>query len=163
MEVTVTVVAADLGGVVPAILARRVALPSTGVGDVQLPGEVNHDTRWDFGQVGQEGAQESYGPQLHREPEARGIAPAAGDEAAIRVVEVEVALQLGGRRFARIAAIAPLLLPGQEVDWHPRLSLQSSLRLGAECQIGSPRATPSRTQEIIGFRESTSCDKMGKP
>src|SRR5262249_47570924 len=150
-------------GMVPAVLARRIALPSTGISDVQLPGEVNDDTRWDFGQVGQEGAQESYSPQLHGEPEARGIAPAAGDEAAIRVVEVEVAFQLGGRRFARIAAIAPLLLPGQKVDRHPRLSLQSFLRLGAECQIGSPCATPSRAQEIIGFLEPTSSDKMGKP
>jgi hypothetical protein len=29
-------------------------------------------------------------------------------------------------------------------------------------RIGSPCATHSRTQEIIGFLKPTSCDKMGK-
>src|SRR5262249_13230396 len=111
--------AADLGGVVQAHFTRSVALQSAGVGDVQLPGEVGHDARRDVSRIGQEGAQESHRAELHGEPEARVIAPAAGDEATILVVEVKVSLQLGWCGLARVAAVAALLLHGQEVDWHP--------------------------------------------
>ena len=145
VEVAVAVAAADLGGVIPALLARRVALQAAGVGDAQLPGEVGHDARRDLGRVGQESAQEPHRPELHGEPEAVVIAPAPGDEATILVVEVEVAFELGGRRLARVAAVAPLLILGQEVDGHPRPFLKSPLRLVAGCQIGSPRPRHPRT------------------
>ncbi len=127
VEVAVAVATADLGGVIPTLLACCVASQAIGIGDAQLPGEVGHDSRGDLGQVGQEGAQEPHGPELHGEPEAVVIAPASGDEATILVVEVEVAFELGGRWLARVAAIAPLLILGQEVDRHPRPFLKSSL------------------------------------
>jgi hypothetical protein len=91
-----------------------------------MPGEVDHDARRDLGGVGEESAQEPRRAELHGEPEAGVIAPAPGDEAAIGVVEVEVAFEQGTRRLARVAAIASLLILGQEVDGHPRSFLEIS-------------------------------------
>ena len=163
VEVAVAIATADLGGVIPAFLASCVASQAIGVVDVQLPGEVGHDSRGDFGQVGQEGAQKPHGPDLRGEPETVVITSASGDEATILVVEVEVAFELGGRWLARVAAIAPLLILGQEVDRHPTPFLKSPIRLGARCQIGSPSPRHRQTLEIIGFPEPRSCDKMGVP
>ena len=163
VEVEVAIATADLGGVIPAFLASCVASQAIGIVDVQLPGQVGHDSRGDFGQVGQEGAQEPHGPDLRREPETVVITTASGDEPTILVVEVEVAFELGGRWLARIAAIAPLLILGQEVDRHPSSFLKSPIRLGARCQIGSPSPRHRLTLEIIGFPEPRSCDKMSIP
>jgi hypothetical protein len=76
---------------------------------VLLPGEVGHDALRDIGGVGQEGAQEPHRAELHGEAEAGVIVPAPGDEAAVGVVEVEVAPELRGRRLARVAAVAQVL------------------------------------------------------
>jgi hypothetical protein len=84
-----------------------------------LPGEVGHDARWNLGQVGQEGAQESHRSELHGEPQAVVIPSVPCDRTAIRIVEMEIASELGGRRLAGVAAIAALLLLGQEIDGHP--------------------------------------------
>ena len=78
VEVAVAVVATDLGDVVPAHLARRIALQPAGVGDAQLPGEVGHDAPRDLGGVGQEGAQEPHRAELHGEAEAGVIAAGTG-------------------------------------------------------------------------------------
>src|SRR3954471_23858941 len=67
------------------------------------------------------------------------------------IVEVEVALELGGRRLTRVAAIAPLLILGQEVDRHPIPMPESPIRLGARCRIGSPSPRHRQTLEIIVF------------
>ncbi len=119
VEVAVAVAATNLGNVVPAHHTRRIALQPAGVGDAQLPGEVGHDAPRDLGGVSEESAQESHRAELHSEPEAGVIIPAPGDEAAVLVVEMEVAFKLGGRRLAGVATIASLLLPGQEIDGHP--------------------------------------------
>jgi hypothetical protein len=119
VEIAVTVVATDHGGVVPTLLARGVTAQAVGLGDAQLPGDVGHDARWHLGGVGQEGAQEAHRCELRGEAESRVNGPTPADEATILVVEVEVALQLGGRGLTRLAAIAALLIPGQEVDGHP--------------------------------------------
>ena len=37
----------------------------------------------------------------------------------IRIVEMEIASELCGRRLASVVAIAALLLRGQEIDGHP--------------------------------------------
>ena len=120
MEITVAIVPADLGGVVPSLLARGVTPQALGLGDGQLPGDVVHDAWWDLGGVGQEGAQESHRSELHGESEASVIAPAPADETTILVVEVKVSLQLGGRGLTCVAAVTALLILGQEVDGHPR-------------------------------------------
>ena len=146
VEVTVAIVPTDLGGVVPALLARGVTLQALGLGDAQLPGDVGHDARWDLGGVGQEGAQESHRSELHGEAEAGVIAPAPGDETTILVVEVKVASSWAGDGLTGVAAVAALLILGQEVDGHPRPFRKQPLRLDAECQIGSPRPRHSRTR-----------------
>jgi hypothetical protein len=120
MEITVAIGPADLGGVVPALLARGVTPQALGLGDAQLPGDVGDDARRDLGGVGQEDAQESHRPELHGKAEARGIAPAPADETTILVIQMKVAPQLGGCRLACVAALAALLFLGQEVDGHPR-------------------------------------------
>jgi hypothetical protein len=139
VEIAVAVAATDLGDVVPTHHAGRIAFQPAGIGDAQLPGEVSHHACRDLGGVGEESAQEPHRAELDGEPEASVIAPAPGDEAAIGVVEVEVAFEQGTRRLARVTAIASLLLFGQEVDRHPGPFLRSSPRLVAGCQIGYPR------------------------
>lgn len=120
MEVTVAIVPSDLGGVVPPLLPRGVAPQALGLGDAQLPGEVGHDARRDLGGVGQKGAQEPHRAELHREPQPVVASSAPMDENAFRVVEMEVASELGSRRLARVATVAALLLFGQEVDGHSK-------------------------------------------
>ena len=155
--------AADLGGMIPALLAGRVALQAGGVGDAELPAEVGDDARWCLGGVGQEGPQEPHGPELHGEPEPVVIPSVPVDQTSVRVVEMEVASQLCGRRLTGVAAVAALLLPGQEVDGHPRPFPKSSPGLGAGCQIGSPARGARGSGRIIGFPRPIDGDKMGKP
>ena len=161
MEVVVTVTTTDLGHVVPAHHTRRIAFQSADVGNVQLPGEVGHDACRNLRGVGEESAQEPHRAQLHGEPEAVVIATASGDEAAIGVVEVEVAIEQSGRRLARVAAVAPLLILSQEVDRHPGAFLKQSVRLDSACQIGSSAFGAYGHCEFIGFPEPILCDKMG--
>src|SRR3954447_11241518 len=78
------------------------------------------------------------------------------------IVEVEVALELGGRRLTRVAAIAPLLILGQEVVRHPIPLPESPIRLGARCRIGSPSPRHRQTLEIIGFPGPIPRGKMGR-
>ncbi len=164
VEVAVAVVAADLGGVVPALLPRGVAPQALGLGDAQLPGDVGHDARWDLGGVGQEGAQESHRAELHGEPQTVVVSSVPIDQAPVGVVEMEVATELGGRRLARIAAVAALLLLSQEVDGHARSpSRNLFLHLGIECQIGSPARGTREPGKNIGFPEPIPGDKMARP
>ena len=160
VEVAVAIATADLGGVIPAFLASCVASQAIGVVDAQLPGEVGHDSRGDFGQVGQEGAQKPHGPDLRGEPETVVIAPAPGDEATILVVEVEVAFELGGRWLARVAAIASLLILGQEVDRHPRPFLKSPIRLG--CRVPNRVTMPEASADPGNHRLPASRNPVTK-
>ena len=163
MEVAISVVTADLGGVIPALLTGRVALQAGGVGDAELPAEVGDDAQWDLGGVGQEGPQEPHGPELHGESEPVVIPSVPIDQTAIRVVEMKVASQLPGRRLTGVPAVAALLLPGQEVDGHPGPFPRSSPGLGAGCQIGSPARGARGSGRIIGFPGPIHGDKMGRP
>jgi hypothetical protein len=163
VKIAVTVVAADLGGMIPPLLSRRVAPQADGVGDAELPAEMGDNARRDLGQVGQEGPQEPHGPELHGKPQAVVITSVPGDELTIRIVEMEVAAPLCRRWLARIAAVAALLLRGQEVDGHPGPFLKSPLHLDGECQIGSYARGVRGYGKIIGFPEPISCDKMAIP
>ena len=88
------------------------------------------------------------------------IAPAPGDETAIRVVEMEVAFELGGRRLARVAAVAALLLLGQEVDGHPRPFLKSSP--SPRCRVPNRVPTPEASADTGNHRLPVSRDPVTK-
>jgi hypothetical protein len=72
--------------------------------------------------IGQEGADEPDGHGLEGEPETVVVTAAAGDQGLIRVVKVEVSLQLHPRRRAGVAAVRGGLLITEELNGHERAS-----------------------------------------
>src|SRR5262249_39819511 len=81
--------------------------------------------------------------QLQGEAQPVLVPATLGDQGTVGVVEVEVPRQLGGRGLAGVAAVAPLLLRGQEVDGH-----WGSFRRGLRKEGGAP-----------AWNRRTSCDK----
>jgi hypothetical protein len=150
VEVAVAVATTDLGDMVPAHHTGRIAFQAVGIGDAQLPGEVGHDARGDLGGVGEESTQEPHRTELHGESEAGVIAPASGDQGAIRVVEVEVAFEQGARRLARVAAVAPLLILGQEVDGHSQTLPQ--IAFTPQCRVPNRITMPVASSDTVNHR-----------
>ena len=70
------------------------------------------------GRIGQKRTQESGSDDLQRQTETVVVAAPLGEQFAIGVVEVEVASELSGCRFSGVAAVAALLVFGQEIDGH---------------------------------------------
>ncbi len=68
--------------------------------------------------VSQEGAEEAHGAQLHREAEPVVLPATNIDQLSVGGVQVEVAVQLSPGGITGVAAIAPLLLGGEELDDH---------------------------------------------
>src|SRR5438876_2660983 len=68
--------------------------------------------------VDKERSQEPDRRELNGEPQPRVIFPHLINDAAVTVVEAKVLAQLRERGLARIAAIAALLVGGQEIDGH---------------------------------------------
>ena len=118
-EVAVSVPPPDLARVL-AVRGRTIQVPREAgrVRDPQLPAQVGDHAGWDIDRVGEEGAQESDRGQLQGEAQPVLVPAPLGDQGAVGVVEVEIPCQLGGRGLAGVAAVAPLLLRGQEVDGH---------------------------------------------
>ena len=73
----------------------------------------------DLGGIVEERPQEPDRSQLQGKAQPVVIATPRPQHRAIGVVEMEVATELGGRGFAGVAAVVPLLLRGQEIDGHP--------------------------------------------
>ncbi len=74
---------------------------------------------WQLDGIGQEGSQEPDRAKLDPEAEAIVVSAAAGDQASVGVVEVEVTCELFGRRLSSIAAVVAPLLLGEERCGHP--------------------------------------------
>ena len=68
--------------------------------------------------INQEGSQEPNRGELNGEPEPCVVFAQLINDAAVTVVEVKVLAQLRARGLAGIAAIAALLVGGQEIDGH---------------------------------------------
>ena len=122
-EVAVAVDTADLPGV---RVGRHRPLgvgPEAGrLGQAHLAGDVGDDLLGDRQRVGEEGAQEPYRPELHREPEPVAVPPRPGSPAVyppvVVVIEEEEALQLRPRRGPREPPVGRDLGVGEELDRH---------------------------------------------
>ena len=73
----------------------------------------------DLGGIVEERPQEPDRSQLQGKAQPVVVATPRLQHRAVGVVEMEVATELGGRGLAGVAAVAPLLLRGQEIDGHP--------------------------------------------
>ena len=71
-----------------------------------------------LGRVGQERPEEAHRRELEGEPQPVVLAAAIGQQQPIGVVEMEVARELGGCRFAGVAAVPLGLLVGQKGARH---------------------------------------------
>jgi hypothetical protein len=111
LEVAVAEALPNFCGVVPASVASAVRR------EVGRGGQVYHAGRH-VGRIGQKRTQESGSNDLQRQTEAVVLAAPFGEQLAIGVVEVEVASELSGCRFAGVAAVAAPLFFGQEIDGH---------------------------------------------
>jgi hypothetical protein len=119
-EVAVAIPPPDLAGVL-AVRGRAVQVSGEAgrVRDPQLATQMGHHPGRDIGRVGEEGAQEPNCDHLQCEAQPVLVPTALGDQGQVGVIEMEVPSQLGGRGLASVAAVALLLLRGQEIDGHP--------------------------------------------
>jgi len=117
-EIAVSVDPLDLVGVIPPGLADPIAVQTGRVGDAELRRDVGDDAGGHVGRVGEECPQETDGGELKGQTQAIVLPTAAGDQRAIRVVEVKRARELNGRQLPGVAPIASLLLVRQEIDGH---------------------------------------------
>jgi len=118
-ELAVAVGPPDLDGVLVLRLpALSVPGQARGVRDLQLVGQIGDDRRGDVQGVGQEGAQEPDGAELHREAQAVVLAAVPVDEVAIGVVQEEEALQLRPGERLGVSAVRSGLVVGEELDRH---------------------------------------------
>ena len=160
-EVAVAVPPPDLARVL-AVRGRAVQVSREAgrVRDPQLATQMGHHAGRDIGRVGEEGAQEPDRDQLQREAQPVLVPTALGDQGEVGVIEMEVPSQLRGRGLAGVAAVAPLLLRGQEIDGHPGFppgcrDREGALRRGTEGHpvirniiTGMSRPAPRRLRGI---------------
>jgi len=78
----------------------------------------HHDEFWHVDRVSQEGAEKAHGAQLHREAEPVVLPATNIDQLSVGGIEVEVAVQLSPGGITGVAAVAPLLLGGEELRDH---------------------------------------------
>src|ERR1700729_406557 len=109
---------AYLRGVVPAGFAVAVMEKATKLFDLELPCKAVDDAGRHVREVLQEGAQEPGGAELDGETQTAMFAAMGVDEAAIAVVQVEIAGQLFRAEFSGEAAVVIPLLFCQETDGH---------------------------------------------
>jgi hypothetical protein len=102
----------------PGLLPLGVPAGTRGISDAELLGDVVQHLGRRIERIGQEGADEPDGHGLEGEPETVVVTATAGDPGLIRVIEVEVSLQLYPRRRAGVAAVRSGLLITEELNGH---------------------------------------------
>jgi hypothetical protein len=128
-ERAVAVGAADLGLVLPARLTFAVALEGRAGEDADLADRPAEHARGSVGGVLQEAAEVAHRAELHREPEATGVAATRRDPVTIIVGEEEAAGELVGRQLTREPTVvlrAHAACRGREAQ-HPRVRRHGSI------------------------------------
>jgi len=120
-EVAIAIVLADRARVLPpGRRPRTVARQAGRVGDGELRGHMGDHTGRHVRRVGQERPEEAHRRELEGAPQPVVLAAPCGQQQLIGVVEMEVACELGGCRFADVAAVPLGLFVGQQGDRHRR-------------------------------------------
>ena len=103
----------------PASAAFTVESKTAWISDAELSREGAHDTGRHPDRIVEEGAQEPHGAELDGEPEAHVIPALGSGQLPVSIIKVEMARELVRARLARVAAVSPFLLGGEERDRHP--------------------------------------------
>jgi hypothetical protein len=120
---------ADLGLVLPARLALDVALKKCVGADADLADGPAEHARGDIGGVLQKATEVAHRAELHREPEATGVAAARRDRVTVVAGEEEAAGELVGRQLTREPAIVlrAHAADGGRKAQHPRVRSHGSI------------------------------------
>lgn len=107
------------GGMIAArFIVAAVVKEATHLLNAELSRYAVHNVRRHLGEVFEERTEETSGAKLDRETETTVIAAVEVDDAAIRIIEIEVPVQLFLSGFANEAAIPEPLVIVQEADGH---------------------------------------------
>jgi hypothetical protein len=166
-EVAVAEAGLDFACVLDALSAAGVGRKSAAIGDIELPCEdadygVRHRKA-----VLEEGAEVAHGAQLQRKAKAMSCAAALLDQAAVGIVEVEIARQVVGRRWSRVATKAGELFVGEEIDRHEVSPLRRPKRPSHGLALRSQRSSTSRVGRHLSGATHQSpillCHLIGRP
>jgi hypothetical protein len=69
--------------------------------------------------VFEERPQQANSAKLNRNTQAVMISPMFGDEGAVRIIEMEMPVELIVRRLASEASVSPCLILCKKANWHP--------------------------------------------